>query len=202
MVPFSVQIRTLTDKEQLVLSLERQYQEDVGVLAALFFNYVKLSPGEALYIGANEPHAYLSGECIECMATSDNVVRAGLTPKYRDVQTLCSMLTYKQAFPEILRGVPVQSHVRRYTPPFDEFEVDSCLVPPGELVLISPVPSPSIFLVMAGEGELQADSLSDGEKAKEGDVFFVPAYTEVKLSSCGPESMKLYRAGVNSRSFN
>jgi mannose-6-phosphate isomerase class I len=39
------------------LSLERQYQEDVGVLAALFFNYVKLSPGEALYIGANEPHA-------------------------------------------------------------------------------------------------------------------------------------------------
>ncbi|KAG2595932.1 mannose-6-phosphate isomerase 1-like [Panicum virgatum] len=195
-------IRTLTDKEQLVLSLERQYQEDVGVLAALFFNYVKLSPGEALYIGANEPHAYLSGECIECMATSDNVVRAGLTPKYRDVQTLCSMLTYRQAFPEILRGVPVQPHVRRYTPPFDEFEVDSCLVPPGKLVVISPVPSPSIFLVMTGEGELQADSLSDGEKAKEGDVFFVPAYTEVKLSASGPESMKLYRAGVNSRSFN
>ena len=97
----SIQIRTLTDKEQLVLSLERQYQDDVGVLAALFFNYVKLSPGEALYIGANEPHAYLSGECIEIMATSDNVVRAGLTPKYRDVQTLCSMLTYKQVSVDI-----------------------------------------------------------------------------------------------------
>ena len=96
----------------------------------------------------------------------------------------------------------MQSHVRHYTPPFDEFEVDSCLVPPGKLVVISPVPCPSIFLVMTGEGELQADSLSDGEKAKEGDVFFVPAYTEVKLSASGPESMKLYRAGVNSRSFN
>jgi hypothetical protein len=47
------QIGTLTDKEQLVLSLERQYQEDVGVLAALFFNYVKLSPGEALYMQMN-----------------------------------------------------------------------------------------------------------------------------------------------------
>jgi len=70
----------------LVLSLEKQYPGDVGVLAAYFMNYVKLSPGEALYVGANEPHAYLSGECIECMATSDNVVRAGLTPKYRDVQ--------------------------------------------------------------------------------------------------------------------
>ncbi|KAL6589872.1 hypothetical protein ACP70R_050186 [Stipagrostis hirtigluma subsp. patula] len=195
-------IRTLTEKEQLVLSLEKQYQEDVGVLAALFFNYVKLSPGEALYIGANEPHAYLSGECIECMATSDNVVRAGLTPKYRDVQTLCSMLTYKQNFPEILRGVPVQPYVRRYTPPFDEFEVDCCLVPPGELVVVSPVPGPSIFLVMTGEGEIEVDSISDREKAKEGDVFFTPAYTEVKLSACGPEFMQLYRAGVNSRFFS
>ncbi|KXG31990.1 mannose-6-phosphate isomerase 1-like isoform X3 [Sorghum bicolor] len=195
-------IRNLTDKEQLVLSLERQYQDDVGVLAALFFNYVKLSPGEALYIGPNEPHAYLSGECIEIMATSDNVVRAGLTPKYRDVQTLCSMLTYKQAFPEILRGVPVQPHVRRYTPPFNEFEVDCCLVPPGELLVISPVPGPSVFLVMTGEGEIQLDSMSGGEKAKEGDVFFVPAYTEVKISACGPESVLLYRAGVNSRFFS
>ncbi|XP_024315614.1 mannose-6-phosphate isomerase 1 isoform X3 [Brachypodium distachyon] len=161
-------IRTLTEKEHLLLSLERQYPEDVGVLSALFFNYVKLSPGEAIYIGANEPHAYLSGDCIECMATSDNVVRAGLTPKYRDVQTLCSMLTYKQIFPEILRGVPVQPYVRRYTPPSDEFEVDCCLLPPGEVVVMFPAPSPSIFLVMTGEGEIQVDSMLEGEKAKEG----------------------------------
>jgi mannose-6-phosphate isomerase len=91
-----IQTRSFTEKEQLILSLEQKYPGDVGVLSAFFFNYVKLSPGEALYIGANEPHAYLSGECVECMATSDNVIRAGLTPKYKDVQTLCSMLTYKQ----------------------------------------------------------------------------------------------------------
>lgn len=281
---WSIQVRTLTEKENLVLSLEKQYPEDVGVLSAFFFNYIKLSPGEALYIGANEPHAYLSGECIECMATSDNVVRAGLTPKYRDVQTLCSMLTYKQVsyrsetmtisnfdhmprprkdafprsaevlrirrprtqatsqhwhmycammpmhlwsllnseyhselhkvvamiiknillqvFPEILRGVPVQPYVRRYTPPFDEFEVDCCSLPPGELVVISPVPGPSVYLVMAGEGEIQVDSMPNGEKSKQGDVFFVPAYTEVKFSASGPECMQLYRAGVNSRFFN
>lgn len=91
-----LQVRQLTAKEVLVLNLEKQYPDDVGVIAAFFLNYVKLSPGEALYLGANEPHAYISGECIECMATSDNVVRAGLTPKFRDVQTLCAMLTYKQ----------------------------------------------------------------------------------------------------------
>lgn len=91
-----LQVRQLTAKEVLVLNLEKQYPDDVGVIAAFFLNYVKLSPGEALYLGANEPHAYIKGECIECMATSDNVVRAGLTPKFRDVQTLCAMLTYKQ----------------------------------------------------------------------------------------------------------
>lgn len=79
-----------------MLRLEKQYPGDVGVLAAFLFNHVKLKPGEALYLGANEPHAYLLGECVECMATSDNVVRAGLTAKHLDVKTLCSMLTYKQ----------------------------------------------------------------------------------------------------------
>lgn len=86
----------LTDKEELVLRLEKEYPGDVGVIASFLLNYVKLNSGEALYLGANEPHAYIHGECVECMATSDNVVRAGLTPKKLDVPTLCSMLTYKQ----------------------------------------------------------------------------------------------------------
>ena len=72
----------------MVLRLEQQYPGDVGVLAAFLMNFVTLNPGEALCLGANELHAYVSGDCIECMATSDNVVRAGLTPKKRDVKTL------------------------------------------------------------------------------------------------------------------
>lgn len=38
---------------------------------------------QAIYLAANVPHAYVSGELVECMATSDNVIRAGLTPKLR-----------------------------------------------------------------------------------------------------------------------
>ncbi len=41
---------------------------------------------------------------MECMARSDNVVRAGLTPKYKDVDTLASMLTYDTKPPVILKG--------------------------------------------------------------------------------------------------
>ncbi|XP_041003983.1 mannose-6-phosphate isomerase 1-like [Juglans microcarpa x Juglans regia] len=192
------QVRQLTDKELLVLQLEKQYPADVGVISAFFFNHVKLNPGEALYLGANEPHAYLSGECVECMATSDNVVRAGLTPKYRDVETLCSMLTYKQGMPEILKGVPLNSYVMRYLPPFDEFEVDRCILPRGASTVFPAVPGPSIFMVMVGEGTIHAGS-SKGDVITEGDVLFAPANTEISITSAS--ELQLYRAGVNSRFF-
>ncbi len=54
-----------------------------------------LRAGQALYLGANEPHAYLQGELVECMASSDNVIRAGLTPKFKHADVLCQSLTYR-----------------------------------------------------------------------------------------------------------
>uniref|UniRef100_A0A6M2EGN3 mannose-6-phosphate isomerase n=1 Tax=Populus davidiana TaxID=266767 RepID=A0A6M2EGN3_9ROSI len=190
-------IRQLTGKEQLVLQLEKQYPGDIGVISAFFLNYVKLNSGEALYLGANEPHAYLYGECIECMATSDNVVRAGLTPKLRDTQTLCSMLTYKQGFPEILKGFPLSPYITRYLPPFDEFEVDRCILPRGASTVFPAIPGPSIFLVMVGEGAMCAGSSKD--VVMEGDVLFAPANSEISVSTAS--ELHLYRAGVNSRFF-
>lgn len=77
------------------------------MLASFFLNYISLPAGQAIYLPANEPHAYVSGQLVEVMATSDNVVRAGLTPKLRDTVVLCSMLTYVQGRPDILAGTPV-----------------------------------------------------------------------------------------------
>ncbi|XP_039171879.1 mannose-6-phosphate isomerase 1 isoform X2 [Eucalyptus grandis] len=190
------QVRPLTDKEQLVLRLEKQYPADVGVISAFFLNYVRLNPGEALYLGANEPHAYVSGECIECMATSDNVVRAGLTPKTKDIQTLCSMLTYKQGFPDILKGVPLKTYITRYIPPFDEFEVDRCVLPKGSSAVFSAVLGPSIFLVTDGEGTINVGSVKQDVVA-EGYVLFVPANVEIHVTSV--TELHVYRAGVNDR---
>ncbi|XP_012854729.1 PREDICTED: mannose-6-phosphate isomerase 1-like isoform X2 [Erythranthe guttata] len=187
--------RELTEKEELVLRLERQYPGDIGVIAAFLFNYVKLNPGEALYLGANEPHAYIHGECIECMATSDNVVRAGLTPKHRDVQTLCSMLTYKQGFPEILNGVPSNPYTVKYIPPFDEFEVDRCNLPEEASTIFPAVNGPSVFVVTSGEGTMGV--ASSKELVREGDVLFAPANSEITVETIS--GLNLYRAGVNSR---
>ncbi|XP_043694831.1 mannose-6-phosphate isomerase 1-like [Telopea speciosissima] len=190
-------VRHLTDKEQLVLRLEKQYPSDIGVMSAFFLNYVKLNPGEALYLGANEPHASISGECVECMATSDNVVRAGLTPKYRDVQTLCSMLTYKQGSPEILQGFLLNPYTKRYLPPFDEFGVDHCILPQGTSATLPVAQGPSLFLVTEGKGKMQTGTGLSGEMISEGSVLFVPANTQIMVTTI--EGMQLYRAGVNSK---
>ena len=74
----------------LLHRLSRQYPGDVGCFVIYFLNRMLLQPGEAMYLGANVPHAYLDGNCVECMACSDNVVRAGLTPKLIDVDTVRS----------------------------------------------------------------------------------------------------------------
>jgi mannose-6-phosphate isomerase len=84
--------------DDLLLRLHRDYPDDRGVFCPLMLNYMSLQPGDSFFMGPNEPHAYLAGDCIECMALSDNVVRAGLTPKFKDVDTLCNMLHYRYAY--------------------------------------------------------------------------------------------------------
>ena len=98
-----------SEKEQLLLTLNEQYPQDIGILAACFLNHVKLQPGEAIYLSANEPHAYIAGDIVECMATSDNVIRAGLTPKLRDTAVLCNSLTYN-----MVRGCTPRRYTRRH----------------------------------------------------------------------------------------
>lgn len=85
----------LSAVDALVLRLHDEYAADIGCFCPYLLNFLTLAPGEAMFLGANEPHAYLSGDCVECMACSDNVVRAGLTPKFIDRDTLHRMLTYK-----------------------------------------------------------------------------------------------------------
>ncbi|KJK54705.1 mannose-6-phosphate isomerase, partial [Saccharothrix sp. ST-888] len=53
----------------------REFPGDTGLRAGLLVNEVRLQAGEALYLGAGVPHAYLRGLGIEILANSDNVLR-------------------------------------------------------------------------------------------------------------------------------
>ena len=77
-------------------------------------NLVTVPQGSALYIGPNIPHAYLRNELAECMAPSDNVVRAGLTPKFVDITTLLEMLVYEEQLPALLLPEAVSGHSSNY----------------------------------------------------------------------------------------
>jgi mannose-6-phosphate isomerase len=58
---------------------------------ATLLQCVRLLPGQALFLGAGNMHAYLSGVGVEIMANSDNVLRGGLTPKHVDIEELLNV---------------------------------------------------------------------------------------------------------------
>ena len=72
--------------------LAARYPGDPSVVVTLLLNYVQLDPGEALQLGPGNLHAYLGGAGVELMGASDNVVRAGLTNKPIDIDTLLEVM--------------------------------------------------------------------------------------------------------------
>ena len=78
----------------VVRRLAARYPGDPGIAVSVLLNYVTLRAGEALFLPAGNIHAYLSGLGIELMASSDNVLRGGLTPKHVDVAELMTVLDF------------------------------------------------------------------------------------------------------------
>lgn len=109
-----------TNEEIIFLKEFENYGCDVGLISILLFNYVELKEGEGIYTGAGIPHAYIEGNIIECMANSDNVVRAGLTKKFKDVDTLLNMLEFTGNSPEIIEPNVIE---RDYKTEAEEFTV-------------------------------------------------------------------------------
>jgi mannose-6-phosphate isomerase len=187
--------------DELVLELNGQFPDDVGVLCVFFLNVVNLAPNQAMFLGADEPHAYISGDITECMATSDNVVRAGLTPKHRDVSTLVSMLTYNYGKHQPLFPTPFPGckHSTLYNPPIEEFSVIvTSLEAEGLEEEVRPIDGPSILIVTRGSGMMYSGDgleLKEEVNVKEGVVFFIGAATGIKFVS-GPGGLAVHRAFV------
>ncbi len=135
--------------------LSRHYPSDPGVLAFLLLRHVRLQPGEALFLPPRQLHAYLSGVGVEVMASSDNVLRGGLTPKHVDVDELCRVLDFSSCPPELVPFSSSQEatgvRIRRWQPPVDEFSLIEIELAGGAVQL----PAPSVMVVMSGELEFE-----------------------------------------------
>ena len=89
----------LTDLQKEVFDIIYPKYSDPGLFAPLFLNVVRLKPGEAVYLKPQVLHAYVLGNGVELMNNSDNVLRAGLTQKYMDVNELEHIMISEPYFP-------------------------------------------------------------------------------------------------------
>jgi mannose-6-phosphate isomerase len=98
-------LMTTCDDEPLQDTIARDYPGDPCVLVAQrLMNRVVLEPGECLVIPPGTVHAYVSGDGVEVMAKSDNVVRLGLTTKFCDARAFREIATLTRTTPDIRRG--------------------------------------------------------------------------------------------------
>lgn len=170
--------------------LQENFPDDVGSLSLFFLNLMELEAGDSIFLAANVPHAYLSGDCIECMSCSDNVVRAGLTPKFKDVETLLSMLNYDGATSDQKRFLPtILDENHKFTwlfkPPVEDFAVAKIHVP-SDIKEYEIVNSKfgSIVLVISGEAGISGEGVEVSTLSR-GKIIFLPSNVgpKVKLSN-------------------
>lgn len=183
---------------ELIARLHGQFGADYGLFVQFLCNFVTMSPGEALFLRADDIHAYISGDIVECMAASDNVVRAGFTPKFKDVDTLVDMLTYNYAPIDEQKMSPIDypyvtlnrtayssnSEAKLYDPPIDEFSVvRTVLKGDGAKATFEPLDGPSIIICTAGTGRISVGPTV--QEIKAGYVYFVGSTAEVALEGVG-----------------
>ncbi|MEM1022960.1 MAG: mannose-6-phosphate isomerase, class I [Myxococcota bacterium] len=97
-------------------------EPDRGLLFTLLLERIHLEPGEGLFLPAGVPHAYLEGAGVEIMASSDNVLRAGLTAKPVDPAALLEVVRFDATRPPISRPVPWEGESLHLSPTA-EFEL-------------------------------------------------------------------------------
>jgi len=166
-------------------TLAESYPGDAGVVISLMCNHLKLAPGEAMFLPAGNLHAYLAGAGVEVMASSDNVLRAGLTTKHVDLAALIEVVDFTDAKIPVLHPVLGPGGLR-YRVPVEDFDLTRVQLDDGTGVLTTR--GPQVVLCFEGRAVLAS---ADGELVVEqGQAAFVPAGAPVTAS--GPAV--LYRA--------
>lgn len=166
MAPYQPELAT-------VLSLNGEYPGDPGVLISLLLNRLSLEPGEAVYLPAGNVHAYLHGMGVEVMASSDNVLRGGLTPKFVDVPELLKTVVFASVGVPMLRAGVSELGQELYQPPFREFQLQRIeLLPDGGPV---PLAQSGAAVVIVIAGSVYLDSPKGDLRLDRGGSAFLPA---------------------------
>ncbi len=170
------ELRSQNQAFDWVVRLHADYPEDIGVLSPLLLNFIRLRPGQALFLPAGRMHAYLRGVAIELMANSDNVLRGGLTSKHVDVDELLRILDFNTCPLEVLTPQSVGNHEERYPSPADEFELSIIRLQVDQRYDSGQrPPAPEILLCIDGKAQIIWQGSSKGMDLIRGESVLVPA---------------------------
>lgn len=165
----------------LILDLAEQYPNDVGLFAPLLLNVITLKPGEAMFLCARTPHAYIKGTGLEIMANSDNVLRAGLTPKHMDVEELVKCTDFiPKPINTLLTQAEINGSEHHFPVSVQDFKFSIFQAPKEQRVemtsaeILMPIDADVALLAQSGETLV----LGKGQSA------FIPAYVGNYTISC------------------
>lgn len=177
----------------------RQYgdTDNGNLVAAILMNYLTLGPGDSVCVPADSIHAYLSGDIVECMARSDNVLNTGFCPRAErdNAELFTQALNFKPHSREAAilprkksdKGINGKTEV--FAPPFSEFSVLLTCLGPGESETHKSILGPSLMIVTKGSGKMNAPGKTI--EMKEGFVYFVGQGVALDFST--DKGMALYR---------
>ena len=162
-------------EQRLLQTIFEEFGADRGALLALFMRHLILQPGDALVVPPGTPHSYLSGLGVEIQDNSDNVMRAGLTPKHVDANEFLNVLDIEVAKAcevvspkQLVRGLSV----------YPAISADYCLhrveVSGQNLLADIKLPGDSIFVCIAGEVAV-SNSLEERVVLRKGEAAYLTA---------------------------
>jgi mannose-6-phosphate isomerase len=173
--------------------LHEQQPGDLGMLAPVFLNLVMLAPGEAVFLPARELHCYLEGVGVELMASSDNVLRGGLTSKHVALPELLRILRFASRRVEVLKPRLLAEGLEAYLAPAAEFELSRLEVGSGTTLGVDAHGSVEILICTAGAVEVRPPAVAAPLSLAAGQSCLVPAGVgEYHFAGSGT----LYRASV------
>ncbi len=158
--------------------MAQDHPGDIGLVCSLLMNHAILRPGQALFMGAGGLHAYIRGTGVELMANSDNVIRAGLTPKHIDIPELVRVLHPEVEVP-ILAARQVAAGVQEFDVPVPEFRLRRLTVRNGTDRRDLRVPGDGLpRILLCVEGAATAECGEQTLELARGRSCFLPAADE------------------------
>ncbi|MEY3405957.1 MAG: hypothetical protein RLZZ556_29 [Actinomycetota bacterium] len=169
LVDLAEQLPALVD---LVSHLNAHHEGDRGIATALLLNRVTLGRGEAVFVPAGMPHAYLSGLGVEVMLASDNVLRGGLTTKHVDVAELAEVVVFEPVTVELTKSAQLANGLKRFDIPTREFSFYEISLGGQNILADINLPGEAIFLCTAGSVAV-SNSLGEREVVMPGEAAFI-----------------------------